>query len=214
MQDAVSTEIEKRNTHCSMARIQASPMNSRLVPVAKPDPTSSRASHVQSTSKEHSAPSGALIIMAQPSAAKFILKRPWLKRWMMPLANWYGNAAGYRQLGLRYDSTFPTFDLPFQVPIDIRHGVIDNILCYRADDLIPEESETVMLAIKRLPPKEAYDRVFRMRRAFQVRQSISLIEVTLLTHHSCPCPISCSRRKNGQSLKTYVKGHFSAQSVC
>ncbi|KAF9637378.1 Cytochrome d ubiquinol oxidase 14kDa subunit [Lasiodiplodia theobromae] len=37
----------------------------------------------------------------------------------------------------------------------------------RADDLIPEESETVQLALKRLPPKEAYDRVFRMRRAFQ-----------------------------------------------
>jgi hypothetical protein len=41
----------------------------------------------------------------------------------------------------------------------------------RADDLIPEESETVLLALKRLPPKEAYDRVFRMRRAFQVRST-------------------------------------------
>jgi len=41
----------------------------------------------------------------------------------------------------------------------------------RADDLIPEESETVLLALKRLPPKEAYDRVFRMRRAFQVRRT-------------------------------------------
>ena len=38
----------------------------------------------------------------------------------------------------------------------------------RADDLIPEESEEVLLALKRLPPKEAYDRVFRLRRAFQV----------------------------------------------
>lgn len=41
----------------------------------------------------------------------------------------------------------------------------------RADDLIPEESETVQLALKRLSPKEAYDRVFRMRRAFQVHTS-------------------------------------------
>ncbi len=41
---------------------------------------------------------------------------------------------------------------------------------YRADDLIPEESETVLLALKRLPQKEAYDRVFRLRRAFQVRR--------------------------------------------
>ncbi|KAA8571666.1 hypothetical protein EYC84_001655 [Monilinia fructicola] len=31
---------------------------------------------------------------------------------------------------------------------------------YRADDLIPEESEEVLLALKRLPQKEAYDRVF------------------------------------------------------
>jgi len=55
----------------------------------------------------------------------------------MPLANWYANAAGYRKLGLK------------------------------ADDLIPEESETVLLALKRLPQKEAYDRVYRLRRAFQ-----------------------------------------------
>lgn len=40
---------------------------------------------------------------------------------------------------------------------------------YRADDLIPEENDTVQLALKRLPPKEAYDRVFRLRRAFQVQ---------------------------------------------
>ena len=41
----------------------------------------------------------------------------------------------------------------------------------RYDDLLPEETETVQLALKRLPPKEAYDRVFRLRRAFQVRWS-------------------------------------------
>jgi len=64
---------------------------------------------------------------------------------MKPLANWYTNAAGYRKLGLR------------------------------ADDLIPEESDTVLLAIKRLPPKEAYDRVFRMRRAFQCSLSHQLL---------------------------------------
>jgi ubiquinol-cytochrome c reductase subunit 7 len=43
--------------------------------------------------------------------------------------------------------------------------------CYRADDLIPEESDVVLQAIKRLPPKESYDRVFRLRRAFQVRSN-------------------------------------------
>lgn len=56
----------------------------------------------------------------------------------MPLAEWYHTKMGYRQLGLRYE------------------------------DLLMEESEVVQLALKRLPPREAYDRVFRIRRAFQV----------------------------------------------
>lgn len=42
----------------------------------------------------------------------------------------------------------------------------------RSDDLIPEESEIMQRAMKRLTPKESYDRVFRMRRAFQVHSSI------------------------------------------
>lgn len=44
-----------------------------------------------------------------------------------------------------------------------------KLIILRFDDLIPEESDVVQTAIKRLPPKEAYDRVFRIRRAFQVR---------------------------------------------
>ncbi|TVY19111.1 Cytochrome b-c1 complex subunit 7 [Lachnellula arida] len=75
--------------------------------------------------------------MSAPSLANAILKRPWLTKLVKPIAAWYADAAGYRKLGLR------------------------------ADDLIPEESENVLLALKRLPQKEAYDRVFRLRRAFQ-----------------------------------------------
>jgi len=75
--------------------------------------------------------------MSQPSLAGYILKKPWLTKIMKPISNWYANAAGYRKLGLRYD------------------------------DLIPEESETVLLALKRLSAKESYDRVYRLRRAFQ-----------------------------------------------
>ncbi|KZF25671.1 ubiquinol-cytochrome c reductase complex 14 kDa protein [Xylona heveae TC161] len=82
--------------------------------------------------------------MASPSV-NFIVRRPWLRRWMTPLANWYTDAAGYRKLGLR------------------------------ADDLIPEESEAVQLALKRLPPKEAYDRVFRLRRAVQASLAHQLL---------------------------------------
>ncbi|KAK4549764.1 hypothetical protein LTR36_005065 [Oleoguttula mirabilis] len=75
--------------------------------------------------------------MSYPTLAPYITKRPWLMRWMRPLSEWYFDNAGYRKLGLR------------------------------ADDLIPEEDELVQVALKRLSPKEAYDRVFRMRRAFQ-----------------------------------------------
>jgi hypothetical protein len=59
----------------------------------------------------------------------------------------------------------------------------------RADDLIPEESETVLLALKRLPPKEAYDRVFRMRRAFQVR---STRHTPHHPPHAANTPLQCS----------------------
>ncbi|KAJ5238560.1 ubiquinol-cytochrome c reductase complex 14 kDa protein [Penicillium chermesinum] len=61
--------------------------------------------------------------MSAPSITNYIVKRPWLKRWMTPLAQWYTDAAGYRRIGLK------------------------------ADDLIPEESEVVQTAIKRLPPQ-------------------------------------------------------------
>ncbi len=40
--------------------------------------------------------------MSSFSLAPFILKRPWLQKALTPLAAWYGQAAGYRQLGLQY----------------------------------------------------------------------------------------------------------------
>jgi hypothetical protein len=40
--------------------------------------------------------------MSQPSLAKFVMKRPGLHRLLAPVAEWYKNAAGYRQLGLKY----------------------------------------------------------------------------------------------------------------
>ncbi|GKZ21882.1 cytochrome b-c1 complex subunit 7 [Aspergillus brasiliensis] len=83
--------------------------------------------------------------MSAPSLASYIVKRPFLKRWMMPIAQWYTDASGYRRLGLK------------------------------ADDLIPEENDVVQKALKRLPPKEAYDRVFRIRRAFQCSISHTLL---------------------------------------
>jgi len=37
-----------------------------------------------------------------------------------------------------------------------------------SDDLLPEDNEVVLAALKRLPPKESYDRVYRIRRATQL----------------------------------------------
>ena len=70
--------------------------------------------------------------------AKFMMRRPALAKWWIPLSKWYADKMGYKQLGLYME------------------------------DLLPEENEVTQLALQRLPPKEAYDRVFRLRRAFQV----------------------------------------------
>lgn len=89
---------------------------------------------------------------------------------MSPLANWYANAAGYRKLGLKYDPPLQS-SIETAVPRHTGCYVVYSMLTMcsgRADDLLPEESDVVLLALKRLPPKEAYDRVFRLRRAFQV----------------------------------------------
>jgi hypothetical protein len=45
--------------------------------------------------------------MPYPSLAPFVAKRPWLRNMLKPVANWYGNAAGYRQLGLLFVATLP-----------------------------------------------------------------------------------------------------------
>ncbi|KAK2593896.1 Cytochrome b-c1 complex subunit 7, mitochondrial [Conoideocrella luteorostrata] len=75
--------------------------------------------------------------MSGYSLAPFVLRRPWLANMVMPAANWYANAAGYKKLGLRYD------------------------------DLMEEERESTQLALKRLSPKESYDRIYRIRRSVQ-----------------------------------------------
>ncbi|KOS22784.1 Cytochrome b-c1 complex subunit 7 [Escovopsis weberi] len=71
------------------------------------------------------------------SLAPFVLRRPWLAKALTPIANWYAGAAGYRQLGLRYD------------------------------DLLEEENEAMQIALKRLSPKESYERIYRIRRSVQ-----------------------------------------------
>merc|ERR1711988_116245 len=84
--------------------------------------------------------------------------------------------------------------VPFACPLHYEASVVDALdasaervvlrqrwipeagsACRRPD---PEEDEIVQQALKRLSPKEAYDRVFRMRRAFQCSLSHQLLPKT------------------------------------
>jgi ubiquinol-cytochrome c reductase subunit 7 len=56
----------------------------------------------------------------------------------LKITEMYRNAMGYRQMGLLYD------------------------------DLIPDEGELVQEALRRLPPNEYYERIFRFRRAINL----------------------------------------------
>jgi len=71
------------------------------------------------------------------SLASRVLASKTLTSWVTPVATWYANLAGYRRYGLKYD------------------------------DLLIEESEDIQRAIKRLTPRERYDRAFRFKRASQ-----------------------------------------------
>ncbi|GJJ12431.1 hypothetical protein Clacol_006673 [Clathrus columnatus] len=67
------------------------------------------------------------------SIAPYIKQSKFWTRTLTPFAQWYAETAGYRRMGLKYD------------------------------DLIIEEREDVQKAVSRLPPKEAYDRIYRIR---------------------------------------------------
>jgi ubiquinol-cytochrome c reductase subunit 7 len=63
------------------------------------------------------------------------------------------------------------------------------------EDLIPEENDTVLLALKRLPPKEAYDRVYRLRRALQCSITHTILPKEQQTKPEEVSIFSCSTRQ-------------------
>lgn len=70
-------------------------------------------------------------------------------------------------------SVSSTSPVPFSLPLPLPwqqapHDAPANIRVPSADDLISEENEDVQKALKRLPPRQSYDRVFRLRRAVQL----------------------------------------------
>ncbi|KIK91434.1 hypothetical protein PAXRUDRAFT_27045 [Paxillus rubicundulus Ve08.2h10] len=68
-----------------------------------------------------------------PSLAPYIRSSRSLKQLVTPVAYWYADLMGYRQMGLKYD------------------------------DLQMEELPQVQRALGRLTPREAYDRAYRMK---------------------------------------------------
>ncbi|KAF2967105.1 hypothetical protein GQX73_g6480 [Xylaria multiplex] len=124
--------------------------------------------------------------MSYPSLAPFVVKRPWLRNLLTPIASWYSNAAGYRQLGLL------------------------------SDDLIVEENEDVLKALQRLSPQEAYDRVYRLRRAIQCSVTHKLLPKDQWTKPEDDVPYltpliqqirAAELEKESLDTLTIVKGH-------
>ncbi|AOW06366.1 cytochrome b-c1 complex subunit 7 [Yarrowia lipolytica] len=76
--------------------------------------------------------------------SELILKSPLLSKIVVPLAKTYVKFSGYRQLG------------------------------FKMNDLIIEETPNMQLALRRLPPTESYDRVYRLIRATQFSLSHKL----------------------------------------
>lgn len=72
------------------------------------------------------------------NTVEYVRKSPVLSRIISPLANWFQNATGHRELGLF------------------------------ADDLIDEDLPAAKKALQRLSPRELSDRVYRHKRAFHL----------------------------------------------
>jgi len=71
------------------------------------------------------------------SLANWIKSSRTLSKYVKPIASWYADLAGYRQIGLKYD------------------------------DLLVEENPTVQRALNRLTTREKYDRAYRLKIASQ-----------------------------------------------
>ncbi|CAG8604037.1 1428_t:CDS:2, partial [Dentiscutata heterogama] len=76
--------------------------------------------------------------MSHPTLYNTVKNSRFLYGLLKPVASFYANIAGYRQLGLRYD------------------------------DILNDESDTTKEALKRISPKEQDLRTYRIRTAFQL----------------------------------------------
>lgn len=77
--------------------------------------------------------------------SKYILAKPMLKNIFVPASRVFTEIAGYRKMGLR------------------------------TEDLLIEENDVMQTALRRLPAKESYERVFRIATAMQCSLSHKLL---------------------------------------
>lgn len=72
----------------------------------------------------------------------------------------------------------------------------------RYDDLYQEENDEVKMALKRLSPKESYDRIFRIRRAVQCsyQQKVLPKDEWTKPEEVCSCPLTEQYRRNMQEI--------------
>ncbi|KAF3311520.1 Cytochrome b-c1 complex subunit 7, variant 2 [Orbilia oligospora] len=118
-------------------------------------------SHTPPSQTDSPSPASASSLATMAAVKKitnYIIARPKLFNFIKPIADRYCDLAGYRKVGLMYE------------------------------DLLREESHTVQLALKRLPPRLAYDRAFRIRRALQCSVTHTLLpkEEWIKAEEVCP----------------------------
>lgn len=71
----------------------------------------------------------------------------------------------------------------------------------RFDDLVEEERESTQIALRRLSPKESYDRIYRIRRSVQCSYQHKLLPKDQWTkadevrHNPSTHPISCAPKQ-------------------
>ncbi|KAG9066786.1 Cytochrome b-c1 complex subunit 7 [Linnemannia hyalina] len=104
---------------------------------------------------------------------------------LQPVANAFVNASGYRKLGLRYD------------------------------DVLREETDIIREAVNRLPDNEGYERVYRMKVAFQYSLSHTIAtkenaikpeeDIRYLTPVIDEVAVEFAEKEDFNNIKSYSK---------
>jgi hypothetical protein len=89
-----------------------------------------------------------------------------------------------------------------------------NTICHkkRYDDLLEEENEAVQIALQRLSPKEAYERVYRIRRSVQCSTIHKLLPKDQWTKPEEVRKLMCLPLQQTPLLFLFL--HISSSEIC